>query len=124
MHFLVTLYGKQSTWGSQDPAQHATEMSAFGDFERSARADGVWVGSLALQPADQAVTVRRGGDAPPVVASGPVAAAEQLGACYLLDCPDRESAVQWAQQIPLVGDGGFTAVEVRPVLDASGSVIE
>lgn len=122
MRFLLTLHGEQTSWGAQTPSEHEAEMSGFAAFESAVRQAGVWVASLALHPVEQAVTVRRSRSEETGLADGPVGASGPIGACYLLECADREQAAAWAQQIPLVGAGGFTAVEVRPVLGESGEV--
>jgi hypothetical protein len=120
MHFLLALYGDQSTWGKQTEAEHATEMSAFAAFEREARQAGVLVANHALEPADRAAAVRRDGSGEPALADGPIDdATEQLGAVYVLECRDRDEAARWAAKVPLVGAGGFSAIEIRPVLGAS-----
>jgi hypothetical protein len=86
------------------------------------RADGVLAGGLdgvlRLQPAATAATVRcwYGGD---VMASpGPLTAAgEQLAACFVVDCPDADAAIEVATRIPAAWYG---SVEVRPVIAESG----
>lgn len=116
MLYLLTLYGNQATWGHQAEEEHNDEMSAFGRFEQEATKAGVLKLQVAMQPASDAVTVLDGQDAP---TRGPAAAPDlQTGAVYLLDCETEQDAVHWANMIPLVGDGGFSAVEIRPVLNS------
>jgi hypothetical protein len=78
-----------------------------------ARAGG-FDGELRLQPAITAATVRcwDGGDV--MVSPGPAATTrEQLAACFVVDCPDAEAAIEVATRIPAAWYG---SVEVRPVV--------
>jgi hypothetical protein len=78
---------------------------------------GVLVASEGLADPQLAtwVSVRDGRTIP---SDGPYAEAkEQLAGFYLIDCPTREEAVDWAAKVP---DAKYTEVEVRPVLDMSG----
>jgi len=66
-----------------------------------------WSGSE-LAPTFSAATISRDG----TVHDGPFAEThEQLGGYYLVDVPDRETALAWARKIPLSPGG---KVEVRP----------
>ena len=65
-----------------------------------------WAGSE-LASASTAATVTKDG----VVHDGPFAETrEQLGGYYMVDVPDRETAIAWARKIPLSPGG---KVEVR-----------
>lgn len=120
MRFLFLLYGDQSTWGNQSEAEHRAEMAAFASFERQATDAGVLTTNYALQPAVTATTLRHT-DAGPAISDGPPDGppdgdAERLGAVYVVTCQDAAEAAAWAAKIPLVGPGGFSAIEIRPVL--------
>jgi hypothetical protein len=68
-----------------------------------------------LQSGDTATTIRRGG-AENLITDGPYAdAKEVLGGYYVLEAPDLDAALEFAQRIPAVRLGG--AVEVRPLVD-------
>jgi hypothetical protein len=75
------------------------------------------VGFAALADPTNTTTVRvRGGV--PAVTDGPyVEAKEFLAGFYVVDCEGVERANALAAQIP---DAQYTAVEVRPVMEASG----
>ena len=93
---------------------------AAGIASASARlgADHAYAGGLRLQPASTAVTVRcwDGGDV--MVSPGPVTAAgEQLAACFVVDCPDADAAIELATRIPAAWYG---SIEVRPVVAEPG----
>jgi len=70
------------------------------------------VGGSALQPARVATTIRHR-DGKRQVQDGPYAdAKEQLGGYYLIDVPDLDAALSWAERCPGAAHG---TVEVRPV---------
>jgi hypothetical protein len=73
---------------------------------------GVLLGNSGLRPTAEASTVRgEGGEAK--VMDGPFAETkEQLAGYFLIDVPDRETALSWAKRHPTVAHG---AIEVRPV---------
>ncbi len=82
------------------------------------RGDSRCVAGAHLQPAQTATTVRHG-DAGNLITDGPFAdAKEVLGGYYVLDAPDLDAALEFAQRIPAVRLGG--AVEVRPLVDLGG----
>src|SRR4051794_1003600 len=77
---------------------------------------GVIQGGDALEPVTTATTVRvRNGET--ITSDGPFAETkEQLGGFYLIDVPDLDAALAWAEKIP---SAKFGSVEVRPVRDMS-----
>jgi hypothetical protein len=115
VNYLFLLYGDQSTWGHQSETEHRAEMSAFADFERQAADAGILATNYALRPANTATTLRRA-DGELVRSDGPGGDSEQLGAIYVVTCRDADDAADWAAKVPLIGDGGFSSVEIRPVL--------
>ncbi|HYZ15385.1 MAG TPA: YciI family protein, partial [Candidatus Acidoferrum sp.] len=67
-----------------------------------------------LEPTDAATTLRAPGGKIEVI-DGPFAETkEQLGGFYLIEAPDKETAVQWASRCPAITYG--LTVEVRPVM--------
>src|SRR5215469_2760406 len=95
-------------------AERSRRAAGFASASARLRADRAYAGGLRLQPASTAVTVRcwDGGDV--MVSPGPVTAAgEQLAACFVVDCPDADAAIEIATRIPAAWYG---SVEVRPVV--------
>ena len=79
------------------------------------REDSRCLGGAHLQPSETATTVRYGG-AENLITDGPFAdAKEVLGGYYVLDAPNLDDALEFAQRIPAVRLGG--AVEVRPLVE-------
>lgn len=115
MRFILAMYGEQATWSGVGAETHADEMGRFARFEDEARTAGALRKVYALTPVEQGVIVRADADGRPVPSAGTVGG-EQLGACYELECDSLEAAVDWAERLPLIGKGGFSSVEVRPVL--------
>lgn len=78
---------------------------------------GEMVSFLALADPSQSKTVRVKDDVP-VVTDGPfVEAKEFLAGYYFVECDSVERAAELAAMIP---DAKFTAIEVRPVMNAGG----
>ena len=70
-------------------------------------------GGAPLLPAATATTVRLR-DGRRLVQDGPYAdTREQLGGFYLIDVPDLDTALQWAERCPAAGRG---VIEVRPLM--------
>ena len=114
MKYLLAIYGDSSTWGTQSEEDAKEELDAFAAFEREATEAGVLAGKEALQPDAYTLSVRDGG---PALPDGAVTKPEQrLGCFYLLECASSADVEEWAAKIPLVGDGGFHSIEIRPVM--------
>ncbi len=105
--------------GSDDkaaPAPPKAEMDAMVQghvrFGEKLRAASKAVVGERLRPDSEASRIRLKAGQRQVM-DGPFAETkEALGGFYLIDCDNREEAVEWAKQIPL-REGGF--VEVRPI---------
>ena len=87
-------------------------MEQHGAVEATAKKRKGYVSSAGLDETETATTVRvREGK--PSVTEGPFAdTKEVLSGFYIIDCKDRDEALEYARQIP---DAQFGAVEVRPV---------
>ena len=114
MKYLLAIYGDSSTWGTQSEEDAKAELDAFAAFEREAAEAGILVSSEALQPEAHTLSVHDG--ALRLAEGALTAARERLGCLYLVDCASLEEAREWAAKIPLVGDGGFHSIEIRPVM--------
>lgn len=106
MKFLLSVYA--------DPVVTAAPDHA--DFLAAVRASGELIDCQSLaDPSTSAVVRVREGAA--TVADGPYVKAPVLAAYYLVDCEDRDRAIELAESIPAAG---HDAVEVRPVMLAGG----
>ena len=78
---------------------------------------GQYLGAAPLHPTAQTTCVRVR-DGKPFVTDGPFAETrEQIGGYFLVDCRDRDEAVEIASRIPGARIG---TVEVRPVSEVEG----
>ena len=97
MQYLLLLHADESGWAAMTPAEQQS---------------GAMVGANRLQPASTATTTRVV-DGKAEVHDGPfVDTKEQLGGYYLIEAPDLDAALAWAQRCPGAHHG---SIEVRPV---------
>jgi hypothetical protein len=101
------------------------EMAAVGEghtrFIQTLRDSGELITTQALADPSQAAVVRVR-DGHPVVTDGPfLEAKEHLGGFYLIDCEDKDRALELAAQIPDAAIDGL-GVEVRQVMFAAGQL--
>ncbi len=118
MQHMLLIYGDPSAPGANEPPPD----SAFGDWVEATRAldeAGVLVSGDGLVPADQAASARhRSGEE--LVVDGPFAETKEiLLGYYLIDVPDRHTALGWATKLPMIHWG---TVEVRAVMPSPASV--
>jgi hypothetical protein len=114
MRYMLLLYVN----GRPEPGSPEAE-AMFGEiaaFHRECDEHGVLVASDPLGEPDTATTVRVR-DGKTLNTDGPFAEArEWLGGYFMLDCRDRDEALELAARCPTARTG---AVELRPVLETS-----
>jgi len=111
MKYAMLIYPKP---GSHERDSEAAATALTAEY-LALRGDPRCVGGAHLQPAETATTVRHG-DAATLITDGPFAdAKEVLGGYYVVEAPDLDEALEFAQRIPAVRLGG--AVEVRPLVE-------
>lgn len=123
--YLLLIYGNPENWAHplflHDarflalPEQERDELVRKAEeLHKEIRESGELVGGTALADPVTARTVRvRGGV--PAITDGPFTETkEQLAGYFLVDCETTERAAEIAARIP------FAAVEVRPIMTASG----
>src|ERR1700722_17009900 len=111
MKYAMLIYPKPGSHEGLGEAQ----AKALNAEDLALRDDSRCVGGAPLQPGDTATTVRHGG-AENLITDGPYAdAKEVLGGYFVLEAPDLDAALEFAQRIPAVRLGG--AVEVRPLVE-------
>jgi hypothetical protein len=112
MQYQLLIYGAEDAAPAFDsPEGQAAHAEWMGYSERLGKS-GAMEGGNALQPAATATTVRvRDGE--DLVTDGPFAETKEvLGGYYLIDVPDLDAALSWAERCPGAAHG---TVEVRPV---------
>lgn len=101
MKYLLMINSDPST-ESADPG----ELKQWMDYTQEMAEAGVMVAGEALVGPEHAVTVNHSDG---VVSDGPFAESKEvMGGFYLIDVPDRDTAVEWAKKMPPTGH-----IEVR-----------
>lgn len=111
MKYMLLMYSNDD-----NAPQHETEaeQQAFQQewysYLQETKKAGVLVANNGLTPIADATTVRVR-DGKTLTTDGPFAEThEQLGGYFILDCPDLDEAIKWAEKIPTAK---FGSIEVR-----------
>jgi hypothetical protein len=112
--YLILIYENEQAYGEPSPELWQQAMEAHGRFAKQVvELGGKVLGGEALQPTTTATSIR--GD---VVTDGPFAETkEALGGFYLIEAADLDQALAISKLCP----APFGGVEVRPIMDTSGS---
>jgi hypothetical protein len=118
MKYMLLLYAPDGAGpepGSPEMSAAMHEWNAYNDALVSA---GAMLAGDALQGSDSATTIRvRDGET--ITVDGPFAETKEvLGGYYLIDVPDLDAAIGWAEKNPIQT---FGTVEIRPLLELSGA---
>jgi hypothetical protein len=110
-----------AVWESLTEDERNEVMEGHGEFMQTVTDSGEMIMTQALADPTQSAVVRvRGGK--PAVTDGPyLEAKEYLGGFYLIDCEDRERALELAALIPDAKVEGL-GIEVRPVMFSAGQL--
>ena len=105
----------------EDPERAGAYWSAWQGYIDALTESGVLTGAGGLHPPGTATTVRHRDDRL-VVEDGPYAdTKEQLGGYFVLEVPDLDAALAWAERCPATRTG---AVEVRPIPPTSPAMAD
>ena len=118
MKFLIGLHINPTVLDALTDEEKAA-LGGHGTFIEALKKSGELITTQALVDPSQAavVSVRNG---QPVVTDGPfLESKEYLGGFYLIDCENKERAIELAAQIPDAAIDGL-GVEVRQVMFADG----
>jgi hypothetical protein len=118
--YMFMLYDDESWYDEVTPDQWEIAMKLHGEFAEAVASAGAKIlEGRALERTTTATTIKRDWDdmaASPVVTDGPfIETKEALGGFYLIEARDLDQALELAKICP---SGN---VEVRPVMDTSGS---
>jgi hypothetical protein len=112
MQYMLAIYGDERSAESTPREQMSEIVNAYMAYTKALQDAKILVASNRLRPTSAATTVRTI-DGQTKVLDGPFAETkEQLGGYYLIDVPDLDAALSWAQRCPAARYG---AVEVRPI---------
>ncbi|TYB38367.1 YciI family protein [Actinomadura chibensis] len=121
MKFLISMHINPAVLDALTDAERAAIGEGHGRFIEELKESGELITTQALaDPSQAAVVAVRGGQ--PVVTDGPfLEAKEYLGGFYLIDCEDKERAIELAARIPDAAIEGL-GIEVRQVMFADGQL--
>ena len=100
MQYMLLIYGDEKDWMAMPEAKMKEMYAAYGAFTKELMDSGAMKAGSELAPIANASTVRvRNGKT--VTTDGPFAETkEQLGGYYVIDVPDLDAAIKWAEKIP------------------------
>ena len=112
MKYLCLIYDEEKKLGGMSKSESDAFMGEYFAFTEGIRKSGHYVAGEALQPVQTATTVRvRNGKVS--TTDGPFAEThEKLGGYFLIDCPDLDEAIRWAEKIPAAKYG---SIEIHPL---------
>ncbi|GAB7185432.1 YciI family protein [Kitasatospora sp. Ki12] len=121
MKFLISLHINPAVLDALTDEEKAAIGAGHGTFIEELKESGELILTQALVDPSQAAVVKvRNGQ--PVVTDGPfLEAKEFLGGFYLVDCEDKERAIELAARIPDTRIEGL-GVEVRQVMFSDGNL--
>ena len=110
MHYALLLNNAEPAEGEVPEEAMLQMQQAMADYTAALQAAGVLIGAEILEPQAQTVTVtRRDGDL--TIQDGPFAdTKETLGGYFVIDVPDLDVAMAWAEKCPAAKAG---KVEIR-----------
>lgn len=112
MQYSLLIYQTGSQFADRtDAARRDAANGAFGRYVGALQEAGVLLTTLGIEPPETVTTVRRVAGAPRVQAGPHADTAAQLGGVCVIDVPDHDTAVAWAQRAPF---DHCHVVEVRP----------
>jgi hypothetical protein len=121
MKFLISMYINPAVMDALADEEKAAIGAGHGRFIEELKQSGELITTQALADPQQAAVVSlRAGQ--PVVTDGPfLEAKEYLGGFYLVDCEDKDRAIELALRVPDAAIEGL-GVEVRQVMFADGQL--
>jgi hypothetical protein len=115
--YMLLIYSNPESWASLSAEQRDGLATAHATLARELTEQGLLVSAAGLADPITTRTVQVRDDTT-TTTDGPYAEAkEHLAGFYLVECDDIDQAIGYAARMP---DAEYVAVEVRPVMDASG----
>lgn len=110
MRYTFLLYSDPMDFAERTPEDWAAEQEIYGSYIGALQAAGVFVDTDWLQPVETATSISlKGGKLQ--VQDGPFAdTKETLGGFFVIDVPDLDAALVWAEKCPAAKSG---KVEIR-----------
>lgn len=112
MQYLLLIYGNEAAMAAVTEANGGKMMAAYTAYTEAMAKAGVLEGGNRLRPTSASTTVRIANGKTSVL-DGPYAETkEQLGGYYIINVPDLDAALSWAERCPGASTG---VIEVRPI---------
>jgi hypothetical protein len=112
MKYLMLMYADESIGASYTQEDLQAARKTWIDFRQEIASSGVLISSNGVAPGSSVTTVRVRDDKT-LITDGPFAEThEQMGGYFLVDCPDLDEAIRWAEKIPTAQYG---SIEIRPL---------
>jgi len=112
MQYMLLIYRDEAAMANLSEAAVNEGTAAYMAYSQAMAQAGVMVGGNRLRPASASTTVRTTGGKTQVL-DGPYAETkEQLGGYFLIEAPDLDAALSWAERCPGAAHG---TIEVRPI---------
>ncbi|MEO0637337.1 MAG: YciI family protein [Pseudomonadota bacterium] len=110
MRYTLFLYNDESAFADVSPEEMEQSFKVFGEYIGQLKEAGVLVDTDWLQPSSTATVVtRKNGQRE--IQDGPYAdTKEQLGGTFVIDVPDLDAAIAWAEKCP---SAHYGLVEIR-----------
>jgi len=112
MQYLLMIYGDEKAMTAATEANAGQMLAAYGAYAEAMGKAGVLQGGNRLRPTSASTTVRVANGKTTVLDGPYVETKEQLGGYFLIDVPDLDTALSWAERCPGASTG---VVEVRPI---------
>lgn len=118
MQFLILAAEDEAAFARRDDAElGGAYWASWTGYIAALNDAGILQGAGGLQPPWTATTVQLR-DGKRLVQDGPYAdTKEQLGGYFVVEVPDLDTALSWAERCP---SAGYASVEVRPLLPPPG----
>lgn len=111
MRYTLLLHHVEATPEQVGEAEWAAAEAAFGAYIQALDQSGVLVAAEVLQPAAHSTTLSLA-DGTLRIQDGPYAETkEQLGGLFVIEVPDLDAALAWAEKCPAARWG---TIEIRP----------
>ncbi|MEV6288789.1 YciI family protein [Kribbella sp. NPDC051770] len=115
---MLLIYSNPESWAGLSAEQREDLSRSHAQLTEELTEQGLLVSAAGLADPITTRTVSVGADNTRNLTDGPYAEAkEHLAGFYLVECEDIDQAIDYAARMP---DAKYVAVEVRPVMDASG----
>jgi len=112
MKYILLIHSNEQALARRSEGEIKQVVGQHMRVAQDLRAAGKMVASERLRPQAEATRIRMKAGQPQLT-DGPFAETKEvIGGFYLIDCPSKEEAIEWATKLPIVEEG---FIEVRPV---------